>query len=205
MVIGIEIFTFVRNRPPGKFSVKSNHAIDSLILDQDIDFKNILVNQFAHTHTHTPSIRGAICDEEARICLPNKGQIRYCLFDFDLSHIFPPAQGASVSDCLLPSASVQGRGSYHHLPSSLYTDCVDQKLDPFKFDVACMGNMLRRYYVSHFLCKPHLQMMILGNGPQYLIPAFSFLAPLLDPMTTEDMAIRFTASECRSVNSSGAA
>ena len=161
MVVGIEFFTFVRYRPPGKSSVTPNHAIDSLSFDQDIDFKNILVNQFAHTHIY--GRLGAICDEEARICLRNKGQVHYCLFNFDLSHIFPRAQRASINDCLLPSASVQGRGSSYHHPSSLYAHCVDPELDPFKFDVACMGNMLRYYCVSHFLCKSHLQMIILAN------------------------------------------
>jgi hypothetical protein len=36
------------------------------------------------------------------------------------------------------------------------------------------------------------------DGQQYVVPAFPFLAPLLDRMTTDDVAIRFNAGEALS-------
>ncbi|KIM76924.1 hypothetical protein PILCRDRAFT_12456 [Piloderma croceum F 1598] len=117
------------------------------IVHLDIDFKKILVNQFAHTHTY--SKLGVICDEEARICLRNKGQIRYCLFEKE-------EQTTAFSHQLVYAEE-------GHL-ISFYTDCVNPELDPFKFDVAYMGNTLTCYH--------------------YVIPAFYFL----DRMTTEDVA-----------------
>jgi len=102
------------------------------------------VNQF--THTQTRDIGCPFWDEDARANLRIKDQIRYCLFDFDLSQIFAP--DASISDCRLPISSVKGRRSPDLHPKDV--DCVGQ-LDPFKFDVACMGNMLSSYNVRHII------------------------------------------------------
>jgi len=112
---------------------------------QDIDFRNILLNQF--THTHTSDIRSRVWDEDARATLRINGQIRYCLFDFDLSQIFP--LDTPTSDCRVPVASVRGKGSPWLQPKDV--ESVEPDLDPFKFDVACMGKMLMSDYdACHF-------------------------------------------------------
>jgi hypothetical protein len=59
-------------------------------------------------------------DEDARARLRIKGQIRYCLFDFDLSQIFSP--DASINDCFSPIASVKERGPPDLHPKDI--DCV---------------------------------------------------------------------------------
>jgi hypothetical protein len=71
-------------------------------------------------------------------------------------------------------------------------------LDPFKFDIACMGNMLSRYNVCDTTIPSRPQMLIWTNARQHVIPAWPLLAPLLDRMTTDHVTNRFTASEALS-------
>ena len=112
---------------------------------QDIDFRNILLNQFDHTIIH--NIRSPLRDVDARATLRINGQIRYCLFDFDLSQIFP--LDTPISDCRVPVAGIRGKGSPWLHPKDVESAGPD--LDPFKFDVACMGRMLMSDYdVCHF-------------------------------------------------------
>ena len=176
----------------------AQHALVPLCV-QDIDFRNILVNQFTHTQTH--DIECPFWDEAARATLRNNDQIRYCLFDFDLSQIFSP--DASIADCHLTVASVKGKGSPDLHPKDV--DCVGP-LDPFKFDVACMGNMLSRYNVCDTTILSPPKMLIWTNVRQHVIPACPLLAPLLDRMTTGHVTNRFTANEalsfCRFIRNS---
>jgi len=111
-----------------------------------------------------------------------KAESTTACFDFDLSHIFP--LDAPVSDCRLPTTSLRGRGAPWLHPKEV--NDVDQDLDPFKFDVACMGNMLSSYNV--------------------IIPALPLLAPLFYRMTTDNAEDRFTTSQalsfCRFIQNS---
>ena len=107
---------------------------------QDIVLGNILMNQFTH------SSKSSYWDVEARHSLCMEGWICYSLFDFDLSHIFP--LDTPIGDCYLPTTCVQGRGAPWLHPKEVNN--VNQDLDPFKFDIACMGNMLSRYNVCLF-------------------------------------------------------
>jgi hypothetical protein len=111
------------------------------------------MNQF--THTDIPDTLGH-WDTDARASLRTQGRICYCLFDFDLSLLFPPDKSFRLS-------TIKGRGSPWLHPSSLYAENIDlesdPELDPFKFDVACMGNMLTGSYdVRHLSILLHIQM-----------------------------------------------
>ena len=105
---------------------------------QDIDWRNILINQFSHT-----DILGT--DDVARAALrttPNKdSQLRYALYDFDLSALFPLDVSIDSAECRLP-ASTAGIGAPWNQPADADVDNGVLDYDPFKFDVACIGNML---------------------------------------------------------------
>jgi hypothetical protein len=116
------------------------------------------------------------------------------LFDFDLSQIFP--LDTSVTECRLPITSVKERGAPWLHPNEVNSEEPD--LDPFKFDVACMGNMLNDYDVRLFLITHHLKILMWTNDLQCMIPVLPLLAPLLDRMTTDDVANRFTAFQALS-------
>ncbi|KIM76183.1 hypothetical protein PILCRDRAFT_91706 [Piloderma croceum F 1598] len=144
---------------------------------QDIDFGNILINQFTHDSTC------GIWDLEARAHLRTEGQACYCLFDFDLSQIF--LLDTPITECRLPITSVKERGAPWLHPNEV--NGAEQDLDPFKFDVACMGNMLSNYDI-----------LMWTNDLQCMIPVLPLLAPLLDRMTTDDVANHFTAFQALS-------
>jgi hypothetical protein len=136
-----------------------------------------------------------IWDLKARAHLRTGGRARYCLFDFDLSQIFP--LDTSVTECHLPIASVKERGAPWLHPNEV--NGAEQDLDPFKFDVACMGNMLSDYNnVRLFLITHYLKILMWTNDLQCMIPVLPLLAPLLDRMTTDDVANRFTAFQALS-------
>jgi hypothetical protein len=111
-------------------------------------------------HTRMSDIQGRFRDEDARVSLRLKGQMRYCLFDFDLSRIFP--LDAPISDCRLPVTGVKGRGTPWQHPKDV--DSVNPDLDPFKSDVAYMGNMLSRYNVCYLLIMFHPQILMYGDN-----------------------------------------
>jgi hypothetical protein len=152
---GTSFFTFALYRPPCEYLCNSESWNFIHYIYQDIDFRNILVNQF--THTEIPDTLG-YWDTDARDSLRTQGRICYCLFDFDLSRLVPPDKSFRLS-------TIKGRGSPWLHPSSLYAENIDlesdPELDPFKFDVACMGNMLTSSYdVRHLSIILHIQMPI---------------------------------------------
>jgi hypothetical protein len=102
---------------------------------------NILVNHFTH------DFKGGSWNKQARANLRDEGLVRYCLFDFNLSRIFP--LDASIDNCRLPTVSVRDWGAPWLHPEEVKFE--EAELDPFKFDVACMGNMLSMYDVCHLL------------------------------------------------------
>jgi len=117
------------------------------------------VNQFHYN--------GLLPDKEARIYFRDHGPIRYGVFDFDLAIIVP----RTSTPCLLPTEMANVGSPWHH-PSDADEGSV---YDPFKFDVACMGQMFCFY--NHFT------------------PIMPLLAPLIHRMSTQDVKYRFTASE----------
>ncbi|KAF8589799.1 hypothetical protein K439DRAFT_1612378 [Ramaria rubella] len=109
-------------------------------------------------------------ETKSRILHRTGPHVRYALFDFNVSLIFPsqipptdrrlPYFDAYIgSTWLNPDDTEQGEADY----------------DPFLHDVANMGNMLREV--------------------NYIVPFVPLLAPLLDGMTTHIISRRFTAHE----------
>lgn len=67
--------------------------------------------------------------------------VHYCLFDFDISLIFPC--DAPLHACRRPAnESYGGAPPYHPLDAS----CGEYDYDPFAFDVGCLGNLYRTYF-----------------------------------------------------------
>jgi serine/threonine protein kinase len=167
-----------------------NHAPQSIshLNLQDINSGNMLINQFMHDSAC------GFWDLEARAHLRAGGQVRYCLFDFDLSQVFP--LDTPVTDSRLPTTSVKERGTPWLHPKEV--NSADPDLDLFKFDVPCMENMLSDYKVRRFLITHYLDHLIQTNDPQCMIPLLPLLATLLDRMTTDDVANRFTAFQALS-------
>ncbi|KAF8890496.1 kinase-like domain-containing protein [Infundibulicybe gibba] len=97
------------------------------IVHRDIDWRNILINQFSYNH---------LFGHEERIPHRASQQARYCLIDFDISLIVP------VGTNRLP-AELSAAGTPWHHPKDLYQGEWDY--DPFAYDVACMGMMLSRF------------------------------------------------------------
>ncbi|KAF8890484.1 hypothetical protein BD779DRAFT_274719 [Infundibulicybe gibba] len=97
------------------------------IVHRDIDWKNILINQFSYNH---------FCGHEERIPHRASRQARYCLFDFDISLIVP------LGTSRLP-AELSADGTPWHHPKDVSQGEVDY--NPFAYDVACMGTMLSRF------------------------------------------------------------
>ncbi|OJT03961.1 hypothetical protein TRAPUB_5354, partial [Trametes pubescens] len=136
--------------------------VDDLCPD-DISEWNMLVNCY---NPYSPKSARHLLDGHR-----SPSDVHYCLFDFDISHIFP--RDAPLSVCRRPSAeSYEGALSYHPFDTS----CGEYDYNPFAYDVACLGN----------LYKVHLSSTV---------PAIPFLAPLFDKMTTHVVAERFTAAE----------
>jgi hypothetical protein len=138
------------------------------------------VNQF-HYNRFSP-------DEDARVKFRENGPIRYGLFDFDLAVIV----SQTSSPCLLPVEMARVGSPWHH-PSDADEGSF---YDPFKFDVACMGQMLFFYNVSRFsISEPPRDMLRSGWNWQHLTPIMPLLAPLIHRMSTQDLEYRFTAAE----------
>lgn len=116
--------------------------------------------------------------------------VHYCLFDFDISRIFP--RDAPLNACRSPSTeSYEGTPLYHPLDTS----CGEYDYNPFAYDVACLGNLYR----IHFSVGRNICLVKAGDGadppPQTIVPTIPLLAPLFDKMTTHVVAERFTAIE----------
>ncbi|KAJ3515516.1 hypothetical protein NMY22_g14434 [Coprinellus aureogranulatus] len=160
----------VRKPPPAtlKRAMEILHsllkAVDFLhshnIVHRDISENNVLVNHFTDA-AHT----------EDRVLLGRQGKLRFALYDFDISIVFP--QEAKRSKCRLPrEKSFEGtwptptRDTSHGEPD----------YDPFVYDVGCLG-LLFCTWVQKFTAD------------------LPFLAPLLDRMTDRNPTRRFTARQ----------
>ena len=79
-------------------------------------------------------------------------EVRYAYIDFELSHSFP--RDTVLHDLRLPAwESLRGHEEYHPLDLTL-TELEDETAiyDPFAFDVACLGSILRKdVQVNHHL------------------------------------------------------
>ncbi|KAI0630184.1 hypothetical protein C8Q77DRAFT_1233130 [Trametes polyzona] len=99
--------------------------------------------------------------------------VHYCLFDFDICHIFP--LDAPLQSCRRPANEAwDGAPSYH--PDDVWR--AEHDYDPFAYDVACLGYFLVEWF-----------------GMQSMVSVIPLLAPLFDKMNTHIAANRFTASE----------
>lgn len=110
---------------------------------QDISRYNILINNFDRNDI-TPMYDRDPTSCADRVSLRERGLARYCLFDFDISIIFPP--DAPSVECRLDSFLSTWGISSHHPPD---TKQGEFDYDPFPFDVACLGNLLAKYDVSY--------------------------------------------------------
>jgi hypothetical protein len=138
------------------------------------------VNQFHYN--------GVLPDKDSRIHFRENGPIRYGLFDFDLAIIVP----RTSTPRLLPVEMAHVGSPWHH-PSDADEGSF---YDPFKFDVACMGQMFCFYNVSCFLLSESPGDMLKSRLCwQHFTPIMPLLAPLIHRMSTEDVEYRFTASE----------
>lgn len=116
---------------------------------KDLSHSNILVNHFDRNNrrgvTQVSYDNNPISCAD-RMSLRERGLVRYCLFDFDISMIFPP--NASAMDCRLDSSLSNWGISLYHPPD---TKQGEFDYDPFPFDVACLGNFLAEYDVSRIV------------------------------------------------------
>lgn len=134
--------------PPGKRCVRSVPGVETDNAPQDISNSNILINHFDRNDLYGGSPldeRGPASFAE-RVSLRERGLARYCLFDFDISMIFSP--DAPSVDCRLDSSLSHWGIFFYHPPD---TKQGEFDYDPFPFDVACLGNLLAEYDVSHVL------------------------------------------------------
>ncbi|TDL23487.1 hypothetical protein BD410DRAFT_721283 [Rickenella mellea] len=131
----------------------------------DISTSNILLNFLDYNnfvnHEGAAQLRAGLLPMQA--C--------YCLFDFNLSVIFPPDM--PLEDCRLPS-DLAGQGAPWFHPPDVLQGELDY--DPFALDVGCMGNV----FSSEF---------------EVLVPLIPRLGPLFDRMTTHNIRDRFTAAQ----------
>ncbi|OJT06795.1 hypothetical protein TRAPUB_2352 [Trametes pubescens] len=99
-------------------------------LPLDISEWNMLVNCY---NPYSPKSARHLLDGHR-----SPSDVHYCLFDFDISHIFP--RDAPLSVCRRPSAeSYEGALSYHPFDTS----CGEYDYNPFAYDVACLGNLYK--------------------------------------------------------------
>ncbi|KAF8589797.1 hypothetical protein K439DRAFT_1628319 [Ramaria rubella] len=137
------------------------------IVHRDIHWRNILINHFSYGD------RSSKVENESRSFHRASSQVRYALFDFNVSRIFLPQ--TPPRDRRLPFFDAY-IGSTWLNPDD--TEQGEADYDPFLHDVANMGNMLREV--------------------NYIVPFVPLLAPLLDGMTTHIISRRFTAHEALS-------
>lgn len=145
----------------------------------------MLINHYGHIGTDDYSNIRALWRRE------EQQHVRYAIFDFDISVIFP-ATLPPAKRRLPSNLSFQGTFDRPH-------DTMQGELDydPFTFDVGCLGVL----FCNNFHVRPpiyNLKKILTyadtsGNYPQVLIPLVPMLAPLLDRMTTRHIQRRFTA------------
>ncbi|TDL14140.1 hypothetical protein BD410DRAFT_699639, partial [Rickenella mellea] len=135
------------------------------IVHRDISTSNILLKFF--DYNKFVNHEGAARHRAGLLSMP----ARYCLFDFNLSVIFPPDK--PFKDCRLPSYLAEQGAPWFHPPDVLQGEL---DYDPFAFDVGCMGNL----FLGEF---------------EYLVPLIPRLGPLFDRMTTHNIPDRLTAAQ----------